>query len=78
MMPEAVIAMLACARIGAIHSVVFGGFAAPELATRIEDCQAGGHPVGLAAASSRAASSQYKPLLDARHRARPSTSRQPC
>jgi propionyl-CoA synthetase len=39
MIPEAVIAMLACARIGAIHSVVFGGFAARELATRIEDAQ---------------------------------------
>jgi propionyl-CoA synthetase len=37
MIPEAVIAMLACARIGAIHSVVFGGFAAKELATRIDD-----------------------------------------
>jgi acyl-coenzyme A synthetase/AMP-(fatty) acid ligase len=37
MIPEAVIAMLACARIGAIHSVVFGGFAPPELATRIDD-----------------------------------------
>ena len=37
MIPEAAIAMLACARIGAIHSVVFGGFAATELATRIED-----------------------------------------
>jgi propionyl-CoA synthetase len=37
MIPEAVIAMLACARIGAIHSVVFGGFAAKELATRIND-----------------------------------------
>ena len=37
MVPEAVIAMLACARIGAVHSVVFGGFAAPELATRIDD-----------------------------------------
>ena len=36
---EAVVAMLACARIGAIHSVVFGGFAAPELATRIRDAQ---------------------------------------
>src|SRR6516162_10486147 len=35
MIPEAAIAMLACARIGAVHSVVFGGFAAPELATRI-------------------------------------------
>ncbi len=39
MIPEAVIAMLACARIGAIHSVVFGGFAARELATRIEDAK---------------------------------------
>ena len=37
MVPEAVIAMLACARIGAVHSVVFGGFAASELATRIDD-----------------------------------------
>src|SRR5580693_8571037 len=37
MIPEAVIAMLACARIGAVHSVVFGGFAAPELAARIDD-----------------------------------------
>ena len=39
MVPEAVIAMLACARIGAIHSVVFGGFAADELASRIDDAQ---------------------------------------
>ncbi|MBX3705878.1 MAG: AMP-binding protein [Pseudomonadales bacterium] len=37
MVPEAVMAMLACARLGAVHSVVFGGFAAPELATRIDD-----------------------------------------
>jgi acyl-coenzyme A synthetase/AMP-(fatty) acid ligase len=37
MVPEAAMAMLACARIGAVHSVVFGGFAAPELATRIDD-----------------------------------------
>ena len=37
MVPEAAIAMLACARIGAVHSVVFGGFAAAELATRIDD-----------------------------------------
>jgi propionyl-CoA synthetase len=37
MIPEAIIAMLACARIGAVHSVVFGGFAAKELATRIDD-----------------------------------------
>ena len=39
MIPQAVIAMLSCTRIGAIHSVVFGGFAAQELATRITDCQ---------------------------------------
>lgn len=39
MIPEAVVAMLACARIGAVHSVVFGGFAAPELAARIEDAE---------------------------------------
>ena len=39
MVPEALVAMLACARIGAVHSVVFGGFAANELATRIEDAQ---------------------------------------
>ena len=40
MIPEAAIAMLACARIGAIHSVVFGGFAATELASRIDDSKA--------------------------------------
>jgi len=39
MVPEAVIAMLACARVGAIHSVVFGGFAANELAVRIDDAK---------------------------------------
>ena len=39
MVPEAVVAMLACARIGAVHSVVFGGFAAKELATRIDDAK---------------------------------------
>jgi propionyl-CoA synthetase len=39
MIPEAAIAMLACARIGAVHSVVFGGFAAKELATRINDAK---------------------------------------
>ena len=39
MVPEAVIAMLACARLGAIHSVVFGGFAPKELATRIDDAR---------------------------------------
>ena len=47
MIPEAAIAMLACARIGAVHSVVFGGFAAPELATRIDDAG----PVALITAS---------------------------
>ena len=46
MVPEALVAMLACARIGAVHSVVFGGFAPKELATRIDDCQAEGDPVG--------------------------------
>ena len=40
MIPEAVISMLACARIGAPHTVVFGGFSADALASRIEDCQA--------------------------------------
>src|SRR3954447_20542209 len=39
MVPEAVIGMLACARLGAVHSVVFGGFAANELATRIDDAR---------------------------------------
>ena len=47
MIPEAVIAMLACARIGAVHSVVFGGFAANELAARIDDAA----PVALLTAS---------------------------
>lgn len=64
MVPEAAIAMLACARLGAIHSVVFGGFAANELAKRIEDAQ----PVVVVSASGgiepgRAVA--YKPLLDA-------------
>ena len=39
MVPEAAFAMLACSRIGAIHSLVFGGFAAPELANRVHDCK---------------------------------------
>ncbi len=63
MVPEAAIAMLACARIGAIHSVVFGGFAANELATRIDDAQ----PKLLVAASCGIEVSriiEYKPLLD--------------
>jgi propionyl-CoA synthetase len=64
MIPEAVMAMLACARIGAIHSVVFGGFAAPELATRIDDAK----PVAILSASCGIEPGrivQYKPLLDA-------------
>ena len=64
MVPEAVVAMLACARIGAIHSVVFGGFAAAELATRIDDCQ----PKMVLAASCGIEPGRvvaYKPLLDA-------------
>ena len=40
MIPEAVVAMLACGRVGAIHSVVFGGFASNELASRIDDSKA--------------------------------------
>jgi propionyl-CoA synthetase len=63
MVPEAVIAMLACVRIGAIHSVVFGGFAAPELATRINDAR----PVIIVSASCGIEPSgviAYKPLLD--------------
>ena len=63
MVPEAVVAMLACARIGAIHSVVFGGFAAHELASRIEDAQ----PKVVVSAScgiEPATLVAYKPLLD--------------
>lgn len=63
MIPEAVIAMLACSRIGAIHSVVFGGFAAKELATRITDCQ----PKVIISASAGIEPNRivpYKPLLD--------------
>ncbi len=63
MIPEAVMAMMACARIGAIHSVVFGGFAANELATRIDDAK----PVAILSASCGIEGSrviEYKPLLD--------------
>ena len=63
MIPEAVIAMLACARIGAIHSVVFGGFAARELAARIEDAK----PRVVISASCGIEVSRiipYQPLLD--------------
>ena len=63
MVPEAVIAMLACARIGAVHSVVFGGFAAPELASRIDDAAP---KVILSASCGMEVTTviPYKPLLD--------------
>jgi propionyl-CoA synthetase len=64
MVPEAAFAMLACARIGAVHSVVFGGFAAHELATRIDDAK----PRVVLSASCGIEVSRivpYKPLLDA-------------
>ena len=63
MVPEAIIAMLAVARIGAIHSVVFGGFAARELATRIDDAT----PKAIIAGSCGIEANRiidYKPLLD--------------
>jgi propionyl-CoA synthetase len=64
MIPEALVAMLACARIGAIHSVVFGGFAPKELATRLDDAK----PKLLLTASCGIEVARivpYKPLLDA-------------
>jgi propionyl-CoA synthetase len=64
MIPEAAISMLACARIGAIHSVVFGGFAAPELAVRLDDAT----PKVLLTASCGIEINriiEYKPLVDA-------------
>ena len=63
MIPEASISMLACARLGAIHSVVFGGFAAPELAIRIDDAK----PKVILSASCGieiARVIEYKPLID--------------
>ncbi|HVO16115.1 MAG TPA: propionyl-CoA synthetase [Alphaproteobacteria bacterium] len=63
MVPEAVVAMLACARLGAIHSVVFGGFAANELAVRIDDAK----PKAIVSASCGIEVNRiipYKPLLD--------------
>src|ERR1700712_3182055 len=64
MVPEAVIAMLACARLGAVHSVVFGGFAANELAARIDDAR----PALVVSASCGIEPKRtiaYKPMLDA-------------
>ncbi len=63
MIPEAVISMLACARLGIVHSVVFGGFAPPELAIRIEDAK----PKAILSASCGIEVKRiipYKPLLD--------------
>ena len=63
MIPEAVIAMLACARLGAVHSVVFGGFAAHELAARIDDAR----PTVIVSASCGIEPTrvvEYKPMLD--------------
>jgi propionyl-CoA synthetase len=64
MVPEAVVAMLACARLGAVHSVVFGGFAAHELAVRIDDAR----PTVVVSASCGIEAQRvvpYKPMLDA-------------
>ena len=64
MVPEAVVAMLACARIGAVHSVVFGGFAPAELAARIDDAR----PKVVVSASCGIEPTrvvEYKPMLDA-------------
>jgi propionyl-CoA synthetase len=63
MIPEAVFAMLACARIGALHSVVFGGFASSSLANRIDDAE----PVLIVSADAGSRGGKvmpYKPLLD--------------
>ena len=63
MIPEAVVAMLACCRLGAIHSVVFGGFASNELAVRIDDCQAKAILAGSCGLEPNRIV-PYKPLLD--------------
>ncbi|NML75524.1 propionyl-CoA synthetase [Rhizobium sp. S-51] len=63
MIPEAVFSMLACARIGAVHSVVFGGFAAHELATRIDDCNAKA-VISASCGLEPGRIVPYKPLLD--------------
>ena len=63
MVPEAIIAMLACARIGAIHSVVFGGFASKELANRIDDSQAK-LLITASCGLEPGKTVEYKPLVD--------------
>ena len=63
MIPEAVIAMLACSRIGAIHSVVFGGFASNELANRIEDSKAK-ILITASCGFEPGRTIEYKPLVD--------------
>ncbi len=63
MVPEALVAMLACARLGAVHSVVFGGFAPKELAARIDDAR----PMAVVAASCGLEPNrivEYKPIVD--------------
>src|SRR5439155_11976569 len=73
MVPEAAIAMLACARIGAVHSVVFGGFAPKELAVRIDDAK----PKVIIAASCGIEPNrvvEYRPIIEA---ALESTTHQP-
>ena len=69
MIPEALFAMLACARLGAIHSVVFGGFAAPNLAARIDDAK----PVLIVTADAGARAHDRRP-----QNARPKSVRRCC
>jgi propionyl-CoA synthetase len=64
MIPEALISMLACSRIGAVHSVVFGGFASKELATRINDCEPKLVITASCGVEPRGRIIHYKPLLD--------------
>ena len=65
MVPEAVFGMLACARLGAVHSVVFGGFAPRELAVRIDDARPKRRCCRRRAGIEGARVIAYKPLLDA-------------
>ncbi|KAJ2464583.1 hypothetical protein GGI02_004953, partial [Coemansia sp. RSA 2322] len=65
MVPQTLVAMLACARLGAIHSVVFGGFAPAELAKRIEDCRPKVVLSNTCGLESKCKVVPYKPLLDA-------------